>query len=69
MSTATGGKSVGAYAYNLVFKRNVTYITYIVTGAVVLEVVYGKVTDGFWNSVNNGVRLAEMLGERLASPA
>lgn len=38
-----------------VFKRNLTYATYILGGAIVLEGVYGTVTDGFWNSVNKGV--------------
>ena len=52
---ATRAKSTSSLVYNVVFKRNVTYITYIVAGASALEVVYGKATDMFWNSMNNGV--------------
>ena len=32
------------------------YITYIVAGCVVIESVYGGVTDTIWNVMNDGVR-------------
>lgn len=48
--------STAGTAYKLVFRRNVTYISYIIGGAIVLEAVYGTVTDGIWNSLNAGVR-------------
>jgi hypothetical protein len=42
---------------NLWKKSNISYITYIVTGCVVLEAVYGKVTNFIWESYNYGVSL------------
>jgi len=53
---STAARTPASIVYNLVFKRNLTYITYVVVGAITLEVVYGAVTDGFWGSVNKGVR-------------
>ena len=44
-----------AVLYNLVFKRNVTYVSYIFAGAIMLEVAFGGVTDGIWNGMNKGV--------------
>jgi hypothetical protein len=38
-----------------VFKRNLTYATYILVGAIGLELVYGKATDAFWAASNSGV--------------
>ncbi|CAM9925735.1 unnamed protein product [Phaeothamnion confervicola] len=40
--------------YNRVWKSNAGYITYIVVGAIALEMVYGKATDALWDSVNKG---------------
>lgn len=37
-------------------KSNILYITYIVVGCVVLEVVYGGVTTTIWDTYNQGVR-------------
>lgn len=37
------------------FKRNLTYATYILVGAIGLELVYGKATDAFWAASNSGV--------------
>lgn len=39
-----------------ILSSNVTYVSYIFVGAVVLEAVYGTVTEGIWNSINKGVR-------------
>lgn len=47
--------SFGAQFYNLVFKRNITYAAYIFGGAIVLEGIYGKATEGFWTAINYGV--------------
>ena len=44
-----------AMLYNLVFKRNVTYVSYIFAGAIMLEVAFGGVMDGIWNGMNKGV--------------
>jgi hypothetical protein len=63
-SGSSGASSAGSALYQLVFRRNVTYITYIVGGALVLEAVYGKATDGFWNLMNNGVRAGCSCGGR-----
>ena len=42
-------------AYQTFFKSNVRYVTFIVAGAVALEVVYGSATDMLWESMNRGV--------------
>ena len=44
-------------AYQTFFKSNVRYVTFIVAGAVALEVVYGSVTDMVWENINRGVRM------------
>ena len=36
------------------------YITYIVAGCVVIEAVYGGVTDAIWNTYNSGVCLVSL---------
>eukprot|EP00936_MAST-01D_sp_MAST-1D-sp1_P000593 g593.t1 len=41
-------------AYQTFFKSNVRYVTFIVAGAVALEVVYGSATDMLWESMNRG---------------
>lgn len=42
-------------AYQFIFRRNVTYIAYIITGAIVLEGVFGTVSQSVWSSLNHGV--------------
>jgi hypothetical protein len=37
------------------------YITYIVAGCVVIEAVYGGVTEAIWNASNSGVSLLHVL--------
>ncbi len=59
---ASSSSSVGAQVYQLVFRRNVTYATFIFGTAIVAEAVYGKVTDGFWNLMNNGVSGDDIRG-------
>lgn len=54
-ASSPGASSIGGLAYNLVFRRNVTYVSYVLVGAIVLEGVYGTVTDGLWSSMNKGV--------------
>ena len=41
-------------------KSNIMYITYIVAGCVVIEIVYGGITNRIWESKNSGVRLYYM---------
>jgi hypothetical protein len=54
-STASSS-TVGSTVYNVLFRRNVTYATYIFGGAIVLEAVYGNVLEGTWAALNKGVR-------------
>eukprot|EP00596_Hydrurales_sp_CCMP1899_P003349 CAMPEP_0119042240 /NCGR_PEP_ID=MMETSP1177-20130426/14477_1 /TAXON_ID=2985 /ORGANISM="Ochromonas sp, Strain CCMP1899" /LENGTH=89 /DNA_ID=CAMNT_0007008879 /DNA_START=149 /DNA_END=418 /DNA_ORIENTATION=+ len=35
-------------------KSNILYITYIVVGCVVIEVVYGGITSSIWDTYNQG---------------
>jgi len=58
-SRAASSKA-SSVVYNFVFKRNVTYISYIVAGAIVLETVYGKTLDGLFNTMNSGVCLSPL---------
>ena len=51
-----GGIPTALYK-NVWRKSNIMYITYIVAGCVVIEVVYGSVTNGIWESRNKGVSL------------
>jgi hypothetical protein len=56
---AKSGGGLGSTVYQLVFRRNITYATYIFGAAIVLEVVYGSTLDGIWNAMNKGVRGAQ----------
>ena len=47
------------HAYNIYYfcsfgKSNAAYITWIVGGVLIAEVVYGKATDAMWTSMNYG---------------
>ena len=44
-----------AFYQNVWKKSNIMYITYIVIGCVLIEVVYGSVTTAVWDSYNQGV--------------
>ena len=44
-----------AFYENIWKKSNILYITYIVVGCVLIEVVYGSVTTAIWDSYNQGV--------------
>ena len=44
-----------AFYENVWKKSNILYITYIVVGCVIIEVVYGSVTTAVWDSYNQGV--------------
>jgi len=54
-SSRAASTSLSSTAYNVVFKRNVTYISYIVVGAVVLDAAYGSTLDSLWSAKNRGV--------------
>ncbi|KAJ8613687.1 hypothetical protein CTAYLR_003157 [Chrysophaeum taylorii] len=40
--------------YRTALKSNISHVTFVVTGAIIFEVIYGKATDTIWNSVNDG---------------
>lgn len=44
-------------AYQVFMKNNVTYVGTILVAAIVVEGVFGTVTNGIWESSNRGVRL------------
>jgi Ubiquinol-cytochrome C reductase, UQCRX/QCR9 like len=46
-----------AFYENVWKKSNILYITYIVVGCVLIEVVYGSVTTAVWDGYNQGVRI------------
>ena len=49
--------SLPSFLYNNVWRKSsVVYITYVLTGVVVIESVYGSVTDWIWDKANEGVR-------------
>lgn len=50
--------STSGQAYKAIFKRNTTYISYVVGGAIVLQYVFVSATDSLWASWNKGVSLA-----------
>jgi len=57
-STTTSGNSgngISSAAYNLVFRRNITYATYIFGGALIMELTFGSIMDNIWNTMNKGV--------------
>ena len=56
-ATAVGGLPRALYN-NVWRKSNILYITYIVAGCVVIEVVYGSATNAIWEGRNKGVRFS-----------
>ena len=53
VTTAASGVPQQLYQ-NVWRKSNILYVTYIIAGCVVLEVVYGGVTNGVWEMANKG---------------
>ena len=51
---ASTSSSLGALAYQLVFKRNVVYVSAVFFGAIVFDAVFGSVMKGAWRSMNHG---------------
>eukprot|EP00903_Cladosiphon_okamuranus_P018182 g16727.t1 len=61
MTMAAGASSRGMAShpaltavYNTIWKSNPMYVTYIIGASVVLEFMYGKVTDSIFDSINKG---------------
>ena len=52
-----GARQMSAFptVYNTFFKSNVRYVSFVVAGAVFMEVTYGAATDAIWEGLNNGV--------------
>jgi hypothetical protein len=38
----------------LVFRKNFSYVAFVVVGAVACDVIYGGVTDMVWDNMNRG---------------
>ena len=55
MSSATTNSTAGVL-YRLVFKRNATYVAFIVAGAIVAGGVYESFMDTVFTAYNKGVR-------------
>jgi hypothetical protein len=61
-TTASGGSStLGSLAYQLVFKRNVAYVSFIFFGAIVVDAMFGSVMKGAWRSMNYGRTFGALL--------
>eukprot|EP00294_Goniomonas_avonlea_P010323 CAMPEP_0114539222 /NCGR_PEP_ID=MMETSP0114-20121206/125_1 /TAXON_ID=31324 /ORGANISM="Goniomonas sp, Strain m" /LENGTH=60 /DNA_ID=CAMNT_0001723315 /DNA_START=21 /DNA_END=203 /DNA_ORIENTATION=+ len=45
-------RGLRSIAYNAIFRRNSTYVGFIIAGAVVGEQIVDKVFDDFWESHN-----------------
>jgi hypothetical protein len=53
-SSSSSSSGVASFLGKTIFRGNLTYVTYILGGCIILEGIYGTVLDGFWNSVNHG---------------
>lgn len=52
----SGKRNIGNALQKGIWKKsNVNYIAYVAVGCIALEIVYGKVTDMVWDTVNRGV--------------
>ncbi len=51
---ASTSSTLGNLAYQLVFKRNVVYVSVVFFGAIVFDAVFGSVMKGAWRSMNHG---------------
>lgn len=40
--------------YRVALKSNISHVTFVVTGAIVFELMYGKATEMIWDTVNQG---------------
>lgn len=50
--------SVPTSLYNNVWRKStILYITYVLSGCIVLEAIYGSVTNFIWESNNKGVSM------------
>ena len=58
-SSSGAGVSIPQTLYKNVWRKStILYITYIVTGCVVIEGIYGGVTNSLWDTYNRGVSRA-----------
>lgn len=43
--------------YRAALKSNVSHVSFVVTGAIIFELIYGKATEAVWDYCNEGVKL------------
>jgi hypothetical protein len=55
-------------AWETILKRNSTYVAYILSGCVVLEVIYGGLTNGVWRALNYGMLYEDIDWEKEFPP-
>ncbi|CAK4080900.1 unnamed protein product [Aphanomyces euteiches] len=53
-SSSVNGKGPLEVIYQTFMRNNVVYVSTVVAGALVFEVVYGNVTNSIWESLNYG---------------
>lgn len=44
--------------YRTALKSNVSHVSFVVTGAIIFELIYGKATEALWDYCNEGVNQA-----------
>ncbi len=57
--SASTTSSIGTLAYQLVFKRNVVYVSAVFFGAICFDAMFGPVMKGIWRSLNYGRTFGE----------
>ncbi|RLO06854.1 hypothetical protein DYB28_003646 [Aphanomyces astaci] len=53
-ASSINGKGPFNVLYNTIMRNNVTYVSAVIAGTLVFEVVYGNVTSSIWESLNYG---------------
>jgi len=65
--SVSGSSSAAASLYRLVFKRNATYVAFVIGGAMVGGCVYDKFMDSVFVAYNQGVRVVSFRIVRVSS--
>jgi hypothetical protein len=55
-------------AYHVLFKKNISYIMYVLLGAIVLETFYGNIGNAVWNAANHGKTFETVDWSKFRSP-
>ncbi len=53
-SSSINGKGPFEGIYQTFMRNNLTYVSTIITAAILFEAVYGKATNALWESMNRG---------------